>query len=129
MVTTEMLELSNAEIYNGVQLLNHGFCDSAFIQLPVMVNYAIQYNLKKLLMVGNAIDRVRMSIGAKYGELTKDNDYHIPDDKIELAQRDMDKLMDATEKLQLKVITLDELQDMKLTPSQMQSLLFMIKEE
>ena len=114
----------------GVKLLNKFFGDNNEIFLPVKVNYSIQYNLNTLMSISKIIEKSRTSIGEKYGSFNpEDNGYNIDPDKIKLAEKEMNNLMEIEEKVEIKTISLKDISDIQLSSAQMQSLLFMIEEE
>lgn len=122
--------LTNNEIYNITLALNSSFGEEALLELPVMVNYNIQKNLKVLMDLSATIGEARAFIGKKYGTLEEDGGaYKISKENLEQAQQEMNKLMFAEELVEIKKIKLIDLKDIKLTSAQMAALLFMIEEE
>ena len=122
--------MNNQEIYETTIKLNKFFGDNNEIFLPVKVNYSIQYNLNVLMSISKIIEKSRTNIGKKYGSFNpEDNGYNIDPDKIQLAEKEMNNLMEIEEKVEIKTISLKDISDIQLSSAQMQSLLFMIEEE
>lgn len=123
--------MSNQDIYINANNLRRAFGDSAEqkIVLPILINYAIQKNLKILTNLAIDIEQMRLDIGAKYGVLTEIGDYKILPENMEQAKKDIAQLMEIEEKVDIKTIKLGDLGELALSNSQMAALLFMIEEE
>lgn len=122
--------MNNQEIYETTIKLNKFFGNNNEIFLPIKVNYSIQYNLNTLMSISRIIEKSRNSIGEKYGSFSsEDKGYNIDPDKIKLAEKEMNNLMEIEEKVEIKTISLQDISDIQLSSAQMQALLFMIEEE
>ena len=124
----EML-MTNLEIYETALSLKENFGEEAILGLPVLVNYTIQKNLKNLLALSSTIESVKEDIGKKYGKRESEGIYKIPPENLEKAQADLTKLMTAKELINIKKITLKDMEGIKISNKQMAALLFMIEEE
>ena len=122
--------MSNREVYETTVKLQKFFGENNELFLPVVINYAIQRNLNILMPICKAIEKSRNTIGEKYGIFNpEDNSYHIEPDNILMAEKEMENLMDLEEKIEIRMITLEDLSELKLSSAQMAALLFMIEEE
>lgn len=121
--------MTNKEIYQSTLNLREVFGTDSEINLPIKVNYNIQRNLSILIEISKGIEKVKDDIGKKYGVYNEeDNSYHIPKDLRNTAQNELDQLMNMKEEVEVRTITLSDLQDIPLNSVQMQVLLFMIEE-
>lgn len=124
-------KLSNGKIYTITNSLFKEF--NSFengIDLPISVNYAIQYNLNTLLDLYEQIDKARNCIGQKYGVfLQEENSYQIGKENLEKARKELDLLFEIEHSIDLCMIKLEDLKDIKMTPQQMASIIFMIEKE
>lgn len=122
--------MSNLDIYQYTSNLANAFNEQENIQLPIMVNFAIQKNLYELSSVVNIIEKVRNDLGKKYGEYdSAEGNYFIPEENREKISNELNQLMEAQQNVDIKKIKLKDLEGISLTPAQMRSLLFMIEEE
>ena len=121
--------LSNEEIYNYALNLSQQFNDEMSISLPSLINFAIEKNLKTLSDLFDPIQKTRMNIGKKYGKRLEDGSYQVEENNFDEAQKELENLMSAQQAVEIKMIKLSDLADIKLTSSQMRALLFMIEEE
>ena len=122
--------MSNLDIYQYTSNLANAFNEQENIQLPIMVNFAIQKNLYELSSVVNIIDKVRNDLGKKNGEYdSTEGNYFIPEENREKISNELNQLMEAQQNVDIKKIKLKDLEGISLTPAQMRSLLFMIEEE
>ena len=122
--------MSNLDIYQYTSNLANAFNEQENVQLPIMVNFAIQKNLHELSSVVNIIEKVRNDLGKKYGEYdSEEGNYFIPEENREKISNELNQLMEAQQNVDIKKIKLKDLEGINLTPAQMRSLLFMIEEE
>jgi len=125
-------KFSNQEIFNYAEALTKTFLeDSKDIQLPVKVNFYLQKNIKTFITAAQEIEDARLTIGKKYGTINIEKDaYFISDpEKLEQAQQEIKQLLSIDQILEVYMISLEDLQDVKLTVAQMNAMLFMIDEE
>ena len=122
--------MSNLDIYQYTSNLANAFNEQENVQLPIMVNFAIQKNLHELSSVVNIIEKVRNDLGKKYGEYdSEEGNYFIPEENREKISNELNQLMEAQQNVDIRKIKLKDLEGISLTPAQMRSLLFMIEEE
>lgn len=123
--------MSNRKIYEIVNKLSKEFNSfESGIDLPIRVNYAIQYNLTVLTELYLDIEKARNAVGQKYGEfLEEENSYKIKKENLEKAQRELDLLLEIQHGVNIITIKIKDLEETKLTSQQMAALIFMIEEE
>ena len=126
-------QFSNQEILTYAEQLNKIFLESKQdIDLPIRINFYLQKNIKTFLEAAQEIDVLRLKIGEKYGEFnSQTGTYNIKDPtKLALAQKDMDQLMSIDQILDVKMISLTELEkEAKLNVAQMNAMFFMIDDD
>ncbi len=122
--------MTNLEILNKYIELIKIFNETDALILPIKVNYTLQKNIASLSIQVSLIEKMRDSIGKKFGTYTPDeNMYTIPPENLERASDELKILMNSKEEVEIRKIAFQELQDLTLTSKQMQALLFMIEEE
>lgn len=123
--------MSNGKIYELVNKLLKEFNSfESGIELPIRVNYAIQYNLTKLTELYMDIEKARNTVGQKYGYfLEEENSYKIKKENLEKAQQELDMLLEIQHTVNIVTIKLEDLGEIKMTPQQMASIIFMIERE
>lgn len=121
--------LSNKDIYNNTINLQQHFNEHSDLYLPVLVNFAIQKNFATLFKLSEIIEKIRNDVAKRYGEPNGDGSYFIAEDKREAASKELDQLMEAQQSVEISMIKIGDIKDLKMTSQQMASLLFMIEEE
>lgn len=121
-------KFTNLEIWEINNLIEKAFKDEDQLYLPIKVNYALQVNKKTLRDKYRIIEGLRMNIGKKYGEATEDG-YQIPKELRDKAQSELDQLLEIEQTADIILISLSDLQDVKLSMEQMAAIIFMIEEE
>lgn len=117
---------SNRDIYNYAQLLSQEFLNNDIeVILPIKVNFSLQKNIRLFINAAEEIEQSRQAIGRKYGT-SIDSGYQIPEDKVAIAQKEMNDLLEIEQNLEILTISLDALDNVTLTTRQMQAMLFMI---
>lgn len=122
------MKLTNNEIYSYAIALNEAFADNTQ-RLPMKVNFYLQKNKKTLIDLGQDIEESRLDIIRNYGESTGDGtQYIIPKEKVELAQKELEDLLNLEQEVQIYKINIDNLpDDTILTTGQMEAMMFMIE--
>ena len=122
------MKLTNNKIYAYANNLLIEFSDSADLKLPVKINFYLQKNIQTLKTLASEIEENRLAIVRNYGELTEDGSaYSIPADKVAEAQKELNDLFNLEQEVQIYTVNIDALNDdMVLTMSQMEALMFMI---
>lgn len=121
------MKLTNQQIYNYAIALIEAFKDNEQ-KLPIKINFYLQKNKKILLDLGKDIEDSRMEVIREYGILDEEtNQYIIPSDKIEIANKELAELLELEQEVNLYPISVDSLSDdYSLTTGQMEAIMFMI---
>lgn len=121
--------LKNSEIYNYASDLIKEFNSECNIKLPIKINFFLQKNIKLLVELAQEIDNAKMAIAQQYGELNAEGtSYVVPSHKMEEAQKDLNELFNLTQEVPIHIFKLDDFNDIELSYSQMNALIFMIEE-
>lgn len=124
------LQLTNENIYMIFTNLQQYLINSQQdVILPLLSNFYLLKNYKKFRNLSNEIDIMRESIGKKHGTLQEDGTYFIAEDKIPLAQQELQELGQIEQSVDIYTISLKDLKDTLLTTKQMEALLFMIEDD
>lgn len=123
------MKLTNNEIYNLAQQLAGAFTNNEQ-RLPMKLSFCIQKNKKILIELAQDIEQGRLEIAQAYGVLnTEINQYTIPPEKIADAQKELVELFNIEQEVNICMIKADSLNDdIELTMSQMEAIMFMIEE-
>lgn len=122
------MKLTNYQIFEYAQSLFDIFKNDN-LYIPVKANFYIQKNIKLIAAAGEEIERSRLQIAQHYGILNHEqNQYIIPSDKIEEANKEVNDLFSIEQELDIKTFKLEDLGNAEFTPKQMQTIMFMIEE-
>ena len=121
------MKLTNKQIYDYAIAIMEAFKDSNQ-KLPIKINFYLQKNKKMLLELGQDIENSRMEIIREHGILDKEtNQYIVPSEKIEIANKVLGELLELEQEVNLYTINIDSLSDdYSLTTGQMEAIMFMI---
>ena len=123
------MNLTNNEIYNYASALIKEFNSECNIKLPIKINFFLQKNIKLLVELAQEIDNSKMMIAQQYGELNAEGtSYVVLSHKMEEAQKDLNELFNLTQEVPIHIFKLDDFNDIELSYSQMNALIFMIEE-
>lgn len=97
--------------------------------LPIKLNYAIQKNLASLLQNYASIDSSRNTICKHYGTLNDAGDaYHFPPETIDVVNNELQDLYNIEVEVAIMLVKLSDIENLELTPNQMNAIMFMIEE-
>lgn len=118
----------NSEIYSmGNALLEHM---QGGLNLPVKINFYLQKNMNAIIELARGIEQSRSDILQKYGTLSEDGtSYHFEDDKIEVAQKELNDLFDLEQEVKIYMLKLDWFDNVELSSEQVSAIMFMIEDE
>lgn len=121
--------LTNEEIYLINKQLNEVFENSGQY-LPAKVNFYIQKNKKKIAELAQEIEESRAKIVINFGELSEEDEgkYFIPNEKMGDFQKELNDLLDIEQEIEIKIISIEDIENLHFTFQQMESLMFMIEE-
>lgn len=122
------MKLTNQQIYSYAKAINDAFQDNTQY-LPVKVNFFILKNKNTLLALAQDIENSRIEIIRNYGEINEDgSQFIVPEDKIDIANNELSDLFNIEQDVDIRVISIDAFpEDISLTTSQMEALMFMIE--
>ena len=120
------IKMNNGMIYQYALALNEALNDND-LQMPVAVIFSIEKNKQTLMTVAQDVEKYRMDIIKKYGEEV-DGNYNVPQDKIEIANKELQDLFSIEQEVNIYKFNIEDLGDIKLTANQMNAILFMIED-
>ena len=120
------IKMNNGMIYQYALTLNEALNDND-LQMPVAVIFSIEKNKQTLMAVAQDVEKYRMDIIKKYGEEV-DGNYNVPQDKIEIANKELQDLFSIEQEVKIYKFNIEDLGDIKLTSNQMNAILFMIED-
>ena len=121
--------MSHNEIYQiAVELLNN-FTETNNIYLPAAVAFSIQKNKQLFLQIANEIEESRNNILNHYKVDENSREIKIDPNYIDQANNELKDLLNIEQEIKVYTFKIEELNGVKFTPNQMQSILFMIDEE
>lgn len=120
------MKMNNGMIYQYALTLNEVLNDND-LQMPVAVLFSIEKNKQTLMAVAQDVEKYRMDIIKKYGEEV-DGNYNVPQDKIEIANKELQDLFSIEQEINIYKFNIEDLGDIKLTSNQMNAILFMIED-
>lgn len=121
------MKLTNKQIYDYAILMNEAFKDDTQ-RLPVKINFYLQKNKKILMNLAKDIEESRLEIVNTFGEPIEDgSQYLIPKEKAEEAQKELNDLFNLEQDVDIVILDINVFgDDISLTMSQMEAILFMI---
>ena len=120
------IKMNNGMIYQYALILNEALNDND-LQMPVAVLFSIEKNKQTLMAVAQDVEKYRMDIIKKYGEEI-DGNYNVPQDKIEIANKELQDLFSIEQEVNIYKFNIEDLGDIKLTSNQMNAIIFMIED-
>lgn len=120
------IKMNNGMIYQYALTLNKALNDND-LQMPVAVIFSIEKNKQTLMAVAQDVEKYRMDIIKKYGKEV-DGNYNVPQDKIEIANKELKDLFSIEQEVNIYKFNIEDLGDIKLTSNQMNAILFMIED-
>ena len=122
------MKFNNAQIYRMTKNITDIF-NNFDLYIPVKANFILSKNIAEIIRLGEEIETARLKIASHYGVLDQEkNQYVIPPEKIQEANQEINDLFAIEQDLDIKMIKLEDLGNIELTPKQMQALMFMIEE-
>lgn len=100
------------------------------ILFPFGINFLILKNKNLLSQLAREILEEREKIISQYAEINKeDNTAFIPKEEVENVNNILKELFSIKQDINIQTIYLEDIEDIMLTPSQAEALMFMIEEE
>lgn len=121
------MQLKNKQIVDAQPALGKMLNTS----LPAKQSYHIKKTLESVKKQAVFLEEQRSELVKKYG-VEKDGNFSIPDDDIEARKKFFDEykeLLELEEEIDVRQLTLDELDRVELTANELESIEFMLKIE
>lgn len=119
---------TNGELYSLSQnLIENPIKEDTYI--PIKLNFYIQKNIETIMSEYQKIEKHRINIVKHYGEFDDKGQITIPQDKIAEVNAELDNLSEIKQEIDLHMLTLEEVQDLKLSTGELKSIMFMIEEK
>lgn len=100
------------------------------VLFPFGINFLILKNKNLLSQLAREILEEREKIISQYAEINKeDNTAFIPKEEVEKVNDILKELFSIKQDINIQTIYLEDIEDIMLTPSQAEALMFMIEEE
>lgn len=117
--------MSNREIYNIGMKLNDFFSSDMTKEkyLPAKINFLIQKNKLEFFKTCVQLEKVREDVIKKYGPIQD-----LSEAELNSVNNELDELLDLTQKINIAMIKLSDLEGLEFTLEQMDALIFMIEE-
>lgn len=123
------MKFNNIEIYNIASNIAK-YLQDLNEYIPAKTNFFLQKNINTITEAAKEIEEAKLKIAEHYGELNKENnEYNIPVENKEKALVELEDLFNIEQEIDIKTISLTDLEGVKLTPMQMQTIMFMISED
>lgn len=121
--------LTNEEIY--VNSLSYETVLKGLPDLPIQVYFYILKNYDTIKSLYSAIDQSKNKIVITYGEAVDEaaGKYHICQEKVPVAQKELDDLMGLKQEIEYTPIKLSTLKDVTISASCMRHLMWMIEDD
>lgn len=122
------MQLSNNFIYNKSLILNSLFNNNEQY-IPIKLNFIIRKNIQILYSYLEEINAGRQAIGEQYGIITEDGSFSIPPENVNAANKELEDLGSIVQEVPIQMIKFNEIdENIRLTPNQMEAIMFMIEE-
>ena len=126
------MKMKNYEIIQHLNELNKVFSSENTTLFPINFIFYIKKNIKILLTYAKEIDECKYEIGEKFGEYKEEENAFliIDNDSRVQAQEELNALFNIEQDVPIVLINVNDYFDkINLTTSQMEAILFMLKEE
>lgn len=125
------MKLTNSQIYSYAQ--NFQNFNETNISLPIRINFYIQKNISNITNEAISIEKSRNFIIKKYGKEDPKNPgtFIFDDDKIDIAQKELDELGSIEQNIKIYKIKLSELvnANLDINTDNLQAIMFMIDDD
>jgi hypothetical protein len=121
--------MTNGEIYSNAVNLVNGFNSDNEIYFPAAVNFSIQKNKNLFTSIAEEIEKGRMNIIQHYSNGSEGENFTIDPADIDKANKELNDLLSISQDVKIYTSNIEDINDIKLTSTQMQAIMFMIDEE
>lgn len=120
--------MTNGEIYSYAVGMTNNFNDNEEY-MPAAIAFSIQKNKTSLMSIAEEVEKSRMSIIQHYSISQEGDNYTIDPQMVDKANKELADLLGIVQDIKIYTFTIKDLEEIKLTSAQMQSIMFMIEEE
>lgn len=121
--------MTNDEIYRYAIGLMNTF-ENAETPMPAAISFSITKNKKTISALAEDIEKYRIDVLNKYGaKIVENNMISIPEKDVDNANKELGELLNISQEIKLYTFSIEDLQNVSLSPAQMEAILFMIDEE
>jgi len=97
--------------------------------LPAKVSYNIMRNMKKIEHEIKPFEESRLQLVHKYGKQSEDGKVSVTEENLQDFYKDVASLLDEDVEVDIRPIKIEQLEGIKLTPSEIQFIDFIIEKE
>jgi len=97
--------------------------------LPVKAAYNIMRNMKKIESEIKPFEESRLQLVKKYGKEDETGKTSVTEENLEDFYKDVASLLEEEIEVDIRLIKIDQLQEVKLTPTEIQFIVFMLEQE
>ena len=121
--------MTNDEIYRcAIGIMNA--LSNIETPMPAAISFSITKNKKTISALAEDIEKYRIDILNRYGaKIVENNMVSIPEEKVDDANKELEELLTISQEVRIYTFSIEDLQDVNLSPAQMEAILFMIDEE
>ena len=121
--------MTNDEIYRcAIGIMNA--LSNIDTPMPAAISFSITKNKKTISALAEDIEKYRIDILNRYGaKIVENNMVSIPEEKVDDANKELEELLTISQEVRIYTFSIEDLQDVNLSPAQMEAILFMIDEE
>lgn len=124
------MKIKNSKILQYATLLDKYFFNSEnSVYISARVNFFINKNRALLINACEFIEEQRTLIIQHYGNSDESGNIVVPEDKINIANHELEDLLNIEQDIAFYYIFLSDLEKYDFTPKQMEALFFMIAED
>lgn len=121
--------MTNDEIYRYAVGIMNAF-NNIETPMPAAISFSITKNKKTISALAEDIEKYRIDILNRYGaKIVENNIVSIPEEKVNDANKELEELLTISQEVRIYTFSIEDLQDVNLSPAQMEAILFMIDEE
>lgn len=120
-------KLFNGEIYQIALNLQNEFNDNE-VRMPAAIAYAIQKTKNNFMSIGQEIEQKRVEIIQHYGTYQEDGQILVQAEYIDQANQELGDLLNIEDEIKYYTFSIEELDGIQFTSSQMSAIMFMIDE-
>lgn len=115
-------------INNQIFSLYDGIMKFKTKELPIKVGFNILRNIQTIEPIYNSIIELKDNILVKYGEVQENGRVNIPNDKMEIVNKELYELGNIENDIELKIIKLSDIEDINLTVEDLEKLQIIIED-